>query len=420
MHVTHPIALGGLLLAMTASLSFAQEAAWTLMPMGHAAAVVTRADPIPYGASLTEARVVHPTLSAVAALRGRLLFTGTLNLESLTIPNGELTAGAWGEGFVDRRHPHTTLHELNVAIVDVFGALDRGGRLGLVAGKGFVPFGTDDPMMRPMIKYPVNHHLAQILERAVAIVQYDIPSLTLEAAWFNGDEPERPGDWPMIRTPDGEWRFGDSRAARMTVRPFSTVEIQGSIAKVHSPEHRQGAGGDADKISASARWRDLRSWGERYALVEWARTSELDGAFVFRSALAEAMVRRGRWGVAYRLEQTERPEEERLSDPFRSLRPHIENSILGVTRWTLHSVRVTHDLTATEGSLQLAPFIEATVGQVKAVSQGFLDITAPYEANRAGTLSIGFMAGWRMVGHRMGRYGVLASPRRGSAPQHAH
>jgi len=41
----------------------------------------------------------------------------------------------------------------------------------------------------------VNHHLAQILERAVAIVQYDIPMLAVEAAWFNGDEPERPGDW---------------------------------------------------------------------------------------------------------------------------------------------------------------------------------------------------------------------------------
>jgi len=124
----------------------------------------------------------------------------------------------------------------------------------------------------------------------------------------------------MIRTPDGKWRFGDSRAARATLRPLDALEVQGSVAKVHSPEHRAGAGGDAHKISTSARGHDKGNWGERYALVEWARTSELDGAFVFRSALAEATVRRGRWGVAYRLEQTERPEEERLSDPFRSLR----------------------------------------------------------------------------------------------------
>ena len=42
-------------------------------------------------------------------------------------------------------------------------------RLSLTAGKGFAPFGTDDPMSRPVLRYPVNHHLAQILERAVAI-----------------------------------------------------------------------------------------------------------------------------------------------------------------------------------------------------------------------------------------------------------
>ena len=32
----------------------------------------------------------------------------------------------------------------------------------LSAGKGFAPFGTDDPMSRPIFRYPVNHHLAQI------------------------------------------------------------------------------------------------------------------------------------------------------------------------------------------------------------------------------------------------------------------
>lgn len=411
---------GGLFLGAPCAAVAAQES-WAFMPMAHAVGVLTRADPVPYGESLTELRVVHPTLGVIAAgLDGRLRFTGTLNLESLTIPDGELTPGAWGEGFVDRRHPHSTIHELNIAMVDVLGALDRAGRLGLVVGKGFAPFGTDDPMMRPLLKYPVNHHLAQILERAVAIVQYDVSVLTLEAAWFNGDEPERPGQWPLLRRPDGGWRFGDSRAARLTVRPLRTLEMQASVAEVRSPEHREGAGGDADKASLSARWSDTPAWGERYALIEWARTSELGGFFVFRSALAEVMVRRGAWTLAYRFERTERPEEERLDDSFRSLRPHLENSILGITRWTLNTVQVSRGLTPLDSPLELSPFVEATVGRVDAVGRGLFDVAAAYDSNRATSLSLGITAGWRMRDHRMGRYGVLALPRPGPAGQHVH
>ena len=389
--------------------------------MAHVVTILTRADPTPYGGALTELRIVHPTLAAVLAHRsGRLQLTGTLNLEGLAIPNGELSPGAWGEGFVDRRHPHTTVHELNVAAIDILGDLDGRARLGLVAGKGFVPFGTDDPMMRPIARYPVNHHLAQILERAVAIAQYDLRPVTLEVAWFNGDEPERPGQWPLIRLPDGRWRFGDSRAARATLRPLAALEVQGSIARVHSPEHRLGAGGDADKRSVSARWSDRSARGERYALLEWARTSELGGAFVFRSALAEGMVRRGPWSLAYRFEQTERPEEERLLDPFRSLRPHHENSILGVTRWTLNTVRLSRAVTPPQASLDVTPFVEATIGRVSSAERGFFDVGAAYESNRARSLSLGVAAGWRMRGHRMGRYGVLARPHHAPDAAHVH
>ena len=76
----------------------------------------------------------------------------------------------WGEGFIDRRHPHTYLHELMFSFDDLLGKVDGAARLSLAAGKGFAPFGTDDPMVRPVLRYPVNHHLAQILERAVAIL----------------------------------------------------------------------------------------------------------------------------------------------------------------------------------------------------------------------------------------------------------
>jgi hypothetical protein len=72
-----------------------------------------------------------------------------------------------------------------------------------------------------------------------------------------------------------------------------------------------------------------------YGLVEWARTSEAEGFFVFHSLLAEGAWSTGRHRLQYRFERTERPEEERIAR-FRSLRPHLENSILGVTRWTTH------------------------------------------------------------------------------------
>jgi len=388
--------------------------------MAHGVVAATRAAPTPFGGARTELRLVQPTLMAeVAALDARIRFTGTLNLEAITIPGGELTPGAWGEGFIDRRHPHTVVHELNVAAIDLLGSLDGRGRMAIVAGKGFVPFGTDDPMVRPLLKYPVNHHLAQILERAIAVLQYDVGPVTLEAALFNGDEPERPGQWPLLRLPDGGWRFGDSWSGRATVRPIARLELQGSYADVHSPEHRLGAGGDADKLSISARWHDQPAWGECYALAEWARTSELDGFFVFRSVLAEGMARRGRWSAAYRFEQTDRPEEERLFDPFRSQRPHLENSILGITRWTLHTVRLSRDVAGPRARIQIMPFVEGTFGRVTETRDGVFDVVGTYGSNRARSLSIGITAGWRGRGHRMGRYGVLASSHASNGALHS-
>ena len=370
----------------------------------------THADPVPLGGSRSEVRLVQPIVMLEArALGGRLLGTATIDLEGLTIPQGELTIGAWGEGYVDRRHPHTTVHELNLAAVDLLGRWDGAGRLGVVVGKGFVPFGSDDPMSRPLSRYPVNHHFSQILERAVAAVQYDIGKLTVEGSLFNGDEPERPGQWPLLRRPDGGWRFGDSWSARVTVRPVLGLELQGSRAKVHSPEHRAGAGGDAVKSSVSVRWYDTPPWGERYLLAEWARTSELGGFFVFHSLLAEGMLRRGRWSGGYRFERTDRPEEERLVDPFRTRRPHFENSILGIGRWTLHTLHLATDFIPAGRRLQLTFFGEGTLGQVRKLDLGIFDPVSLYGTTAMRQVSVGVRVGWGMRGHRMGRYGVLAS-----------
>jgi hypothetical protein len=135
-------------------------------------AAFTSADPVPGARSLEELRVVQPIVTLEAGGVRRLQVRATLNLEGATIPSGELTPGAWGEGFIDRRHPHTYVHELLLSAGDLLGRHDGEGALSLTAGKGFAPFGTDDPMMRPALRYPVNHHLSQILERAILVAAF--------------------------------------------------------------------------------------------------------------------------------------------------------------------------------------------------------------------------------------------------------
>lgn len=394
-------------LALVALLAGPAVAQWRTDLMARGIGVVRHADPAPDRTPDTEFALTQPVVAFGATAGSRFRLRATIDFESLTIPDGELNPGAWGEGFVDRRHPHTTVHELLVDFRDVLRHHDGAGELGGFAGKGFVPFGSDDPMSRPFVSYPVNHHLAQVLERAVVALQYRYGPLTAEAAMFNGDEPERPGQWPLIRH-EGAWRFGDSWSLRSSATPMPGLEVQLSRASVHSPEHRGGSGGDHEKWSVAARWHDRPAWGERYALLEWARTGELEDFFVFRSLLAEAAVRRGRFGAAWRLERTERPEEERLADRYRSLRPHLENAILGTFRWTLSTFRVEADLVDPTAPWRIAPFVEVTLGTITKVGGGIAEPLDIYGTDRVRHLSAGISLGYRDRHHRMGRYGVLA------------
>src|SRR4051794_30777545 len=148
----------------------AQSSPW-IQVGAHALFLSTYVDPVPHGGSLDEVRLARPTIMAHAgAFSNRLRFIGTLDLEGLTMPDGELTPGAWGEGFIDRRHPHTYVHEMMLSANEVLGGKDGLVRLSIAAGKGFASFGTEDPMSRPIVRFPVNHHLSQILERALVIV----------------------------------------------------------------------------------------------------------------------------------------------------------------------------------------------------------------------------------------------------------
>lgn len=376
--------------------------------------LVTSVEAVPGSRTLTEARVVQPVIMLhAAALGGHLRFTGTVNLEGQTIPHGELTPGAWGEGFNDRRHPHTYAHELMLSGVDLLGAFDGGGRLSLSAGKGFVPFGSDDPMSRPVVRYPVNHHLAQVLERAVISAGYRAGPVGLEAALFNGDEPERPGQWPLVS------RFGDSWAVRSTLHLLSSVELSVSRAKVHSPEHRPGAGTDAWKWHLAGRVDRPLGGTQLYALGEWARTEEADGFFVFKSLLAETAVHAGRHRPYYRFERSDRPEDLRTLDLFRSVRPHLENAILGVTRFTLHTVGYSLRVGPAPSTFVLEPFVEVTVGSARNVDGGVLTPQILYGTNRVRSLAVGLRAAWGMEGHRMGRYGGLLDDPSGAMSHHS-
>lgn len=372
----------------------------------------TFADPVPLGRSLAEVRLVQPAIMAHAgALSNRLRLLTTINLEGLTIPDGELTPGAWGEGFVDRRHPHTYLHELIFSVDHVLGDVDGGVRLSLAAGKGFAPFGTDDPMVRWVVRYPVNHHLAQILERAVAVAGVRAGPVMLEGGLFNGDEPERPGQWPRVG------RFGDSWSGRLTVWPTRQLELQGSRARVHSPEHRPGSGPDQGKWSLSGRWDGKVRGFPVYGLGEWARTSEADGFFVFHSVLAEGAWTVGPNRLHYRFERTERPEEERVT-PTRSRRPHLENSIVGTTRWTIHTLGYTFEGLPAGRSARAEPLVELSFGRVRNVGGGLFDPASFYGKTSFWSISAGVRLHLGMQMPRMGRYGVAQDTAVSSGMEH--
>lgn len=365
-----------------------------------AVGVLTHASPMPFDRGLTEARLVQP-MGMVDAHAGGWRFTAVADLEGWTMQGGELSPGTWGEGFDDRRHPHTFAHELMLAWTM---APARGVRASLSLGKGFAPFGSDDPMNRPAVLYPVNHHWSQLLERAVLILGVAAGPVTLEAGMLNGDEPERPTSWPMLRG-----RFGDSWSVRALARLTRTLEVQVSRATVKSPEHRDPpAGPRHEKWSASARYHAPSAGGRRYALLEWSRNSELDGTFVYHSLLGEAEVVRGRHRPFVRMERTERPEEERLLDPFRSQRPHFENSNLGISRWFVGTAG--YGFAARTGGVRLEPLVEVSLAHVTMVTPGTVFTPEThFGGNDLVSLTVGLRVGAGMAWHRMGRYGVLAA-----------
>ncbi len=392
-----------------------------------AVGVATHANPALLGRAQREAYLTQPNVMGEAAL-GALQFTGTLNFEGYTLGRGELNAGIYGEGYVDRRHPHTLVHELMVAATT---PRRFPLRASLAAGKGFTPYGTDDPMMRPFVKYPVNHHHAQIIERVQVhgALQAGTSSrhVTLEQAWFNGDEPTGPFDAP-------QWsRVGDSRSTRVTASPARGLELQGSHAFVRSPGIIQGGAFDHRQTSVSLRFDRVSQRGAsehhashdadamagmehaenaRYLLLEYARTEEGEGrqtAFRYESVLAEGMLSWRGWRMAARAERTDRPESERLLDLFRTANGHVDFQIIGITRFTVGTVQIgAPPLHVRAARTMLMPFVE--VAQARPRALRLPTVFEPrefYGASALWSISAGVRVQAGTMRSRMGRYGVL-------------
>ena len=360
--------------------------------------VVTRADPTATRSTLAEGYLSQPIVMAHGSF-GWFQARGTLNLEGLTLERGELSTGGYGEGYVDRRHPHAYVHELLAGVERGF----YGVAASVFAGRGFAPFGSDDPMARPFEKYPVNHHLAQVLERVVAVAAVRKGPIIGELGTFNGDEPTSPRSSPEYG------RFGDSWAGRLTILPFAGVELSGSVARVTSPELQAAHGLDQRKSSIVARYNSETATSSRYGLIEYAHTGEFDKNEQVTS-LSTALVEAGYCArgvvIGARLERTDRPEEAQLADPFRTPRPSFDLGNLGISRWT--TVTATVSVPAVRvASATARPFVEvARIAVAAGKPAGVFDPILRYGTNRMWMISAGVRLRAGAMHDRMGRYGA--------------
>ena len=361
----------------------------------------------------------QPAIMAnVASPGARFVLRTTLNFEELTQENGELTFGGWGEGFIDSRHPHTLLHEamLTANLWNV-----GGGALSISAGKGFAPYGTDDPMGRPAVKFPTNHHLSQVLERFTANALYLKGGWGVEAGLFGGAEPKNAYDFSNIES------FGDSWSARLSRRfgdgfgPDAQWELAGSYARIEEAHHGRTA--VTELFNTNVRHASTYDFGTLYTLTEWSR-SKPKAAQGHYAVLGEALVGLGasrRHQPYARVEYATRPEYERNGAPGTPefYRYDHDSHEIGATRWLIGTLGYGYSASALPTSVR--PFVELQRNSVRS-ARGAVDPRTLYGSREFWSLSAGariFLGGGAM---RMGSYGALdpmtapMRPRAGGAP----
>jgi hypothetical protein len=374
---------------------------WTVMGMAQAFPIVT-AGLADRGSPLreTEPYLTQPALMLNLESPGqRLVLRTTLNFEALTQPHGELTFGGWGEGFIDRRHPHTLLHEAMVSanLWDF-----AGGALSVSAGKGFAPYGTDDPMSRPVAKYPTNHHLSQILERWTANVVYVRGAWSLEAGLFGGQEPDGPYDFSNISS------FGDSWSTRVIRRfggtgtgaPWEVSASYGSVAETHHGEKDRTA-----LVNGYLRHAGVHRWGTLYGMVEASRSEPEGEARGYYALVGETMAGIGRHRPYLRMELATRPEYERETDEDGFFRYDHDAHAIGSSRWLIASAGYGWQVSGSP--LGAIPFVEAQHNRVWG-GRGDIDPQALFGGSSFWSVSAGVRLFLGSGGPmRMGSYGLL-------------
>ena len=384
--------------------------AWHFMGMAQVLPIRTGGS-VFHDAAPLDAQALYLTQPAVmvnlASPGARIVLRTTLNFEAWSQPDGELTYGGWGEGFIDKRHPHTLLHEAMLTY-NAWQAPGRGS-FSLSAGKGFAPYGTDDPMSRPVAKFPTNHHLSQVLERYTINALYlTRTGLSLEAGLFSGGEPDGPYDFSNIES------FGNSFSVRAIQRlgsgsgPAAAWEVSGSYARVKEVHHESPT--VTHLLNAAVRHHQRHRAADVYALLE-ASQSEVAGPTAgYRALVGEMQLGLGkarRHQPYLRVEWSTRPEYQRDGLPgtegfYRYDHDHAE--MLGASEWLIPTVGYGAELG--RFPITVAPFLEVQYNHVRQ-ARGAVDPKSLFGRADFWSATAGFrlqLGGARM---RMGSYGAL-------------
>lgn len=378
----------------------AVDGSWRLHWTGQVFPIVTAGEPFGRETHLTrrEAYLTQPAIMAnLESPSRRVVLRTTLDFEQLSQPDGEYTFGGWGEGFIDKRHPHTLLHELMLSL----NAWDtEAGSFSLSAGKGFAPYGTEDPMSRPVLKYPTNHHLSQILERwTVNAAWVHRSGWGLEGAVFGGNEPKDAYDVSNIES------FGNSWSGRLSRRVGTAWEGSVSYARVIE-EH--GAGDETTALAnAALRYAGNAGTSLLYALLEASVSDPEGGDDGFWSILGEAQLSRAGHQPYARVEYATRPEYHRSGAPGTEefFRYDHDTHADGATRWVISTLGYGY-VPQGDGRISSRPFVEVQHHYVSA-EHGALDPKALFGKRSFWSVSAGFRVFVGGGPMRMGTYGVL-------------